>query len=211
MNRGELIVKEYPTRTCTVNTIRSLLTKLKTSNGFTPDLLVLDYPDIMKPTRDYGEKRHELELLYEEVRAMAQEFDMAVWGASQTNRAALSKKVVTIADLAESFGKAAVADFMIALSQTKEEKRNNEVRYYIAKNRNGTSDETVHCDIFYDKMKIQSNIERQNSFHNRDYENEDDDDKNNKSKDDSSAKKFREFKRKSEESVKNSVISKFDD
>ena len=209
MNRGELVVKEYPTRTCTVNTIRSLLTKLRTASDFTPDLLILDYPDIMKPTRDYGEKRHELELLYEEIRAMAQEFNLAVWGASQTNRAALAKKVVTIADLAESFGKAAVADFMIALSQTKEEKRNNEVRYYVAKNRNGTSDETIHCDIFYDKMKVQSNIERQNEFNLRgDSDDDEDNDVKTKSKGDYASSRYKKFKDDSETKVSKTVLSK---
>lgn len=172
MRKGELLVKAYPTRTCTVDMIRALLTKLRIAEKFEPDLLIIDYPDIMRPTRSYGEKRHELELLYEEIRALGQEFNCAVWGASQTNRAALAKKVVTIADLAESFGKAAVADFMIALSQTKEEKRNNEVRYYVAKHRNGQSDETIHCDIFYDVMKIQSNAERETAFELEDDEEE---------------------------------------
>ncbi len=179
MKRGDLVVKSYPTRTATVSTIKSHLTKLRISKGFVPDLIIIDYPDILRPTRDYGEKRHELELLYEEIRALGQEFNAAVWGASQTNRGALAKKVVTIADLAESFGKAAVADFMIALSQTKEEKRNGEVRYYVAKHRNGQSDETLHCDIYSDQMMIQSNAERETAF---DLDDENDDEETRKQK-----------------------------
>lgn len=162
--RGKLKIKAWPTRTATISMIKSYLTKLRIAEGFIPDLIILDYPDIMRPERTYGEKRHELELLYEDCRALGQEFNCAVWGASQTNRGALAKKVVTIADLAESFGKSAVADFMIAISQTKEEKRNGEVRYYVAKHRNGQSDETIHCDISYDTMKIQSNAERESAF-----------------------------------------------
>jgi replicative DNA helicase len=173
MSKGRLVVKSFPTRTLTVDGIRSYLTKVKLSENFVPDLEIIDYPDIMKPSRTYDVKRHELELLYEELRAIAQEFNFACWGASQTNRAALAKKVVTMADLAESFGKAAVSDFMIALSQTKKEKRNGEVRYYVAKHRNGMSDETIHCDIWYDKMKVQSNAERETSF---DMEDDEDDD-----------------------------------
>lgn len=192
MRRGELVVKEFPTRTCTVDMIRSLLTRLKIAEGFVPDLIVLDYPDIMRPSRNYGEKRHELELMYEEIRALAQEFNVAIWGASQTNRGALSKKVVTIADLAESFGKAAVADFMIALSQTKEEKRNGEVRYYVAKHRNGQSDETIHCDISYETMKITSNAERQTSFDVEDDEG-----------DEGVKDKFKEYKKKKKQQEEN--------
>lgn len=161
---GHLIVKDYPTRTCTPTMIKAHLTKLKMSMGFTPDLIILDYPDIMKPGRQYHERRNELEMLYEDIRAIGAQFNCAVWGASQTNRGALAKEVVTIADLAESFGKAAVADFMIALSQTKKEKRNNQVRYYVAKHRSGQDGGTVCCDIHYDRMKIEHNEEFQASF-----------------------------------------------
>lgn len=162
--RGKLRIKAWPTRTATITMIKSYLTKLRIAEGFVPDLIILDYPDIMRPERTYGEKRHELELLYEDCRALGQEFNCAVWGASQANRGSLSKKVVTMADIAESFGKMAVCDFAIAISQTKEEKRNGEVRYYVAKHRDGTSDETAHCDIDYATMKITSNTERETSF-----------------------------------------------
>lgn len=161
---GELIIKEYPTRTCTVSKIKSYLTSLKLAKGIEPDLVIIDYPDLMKPSRNYNERRTELELLYEELRGLAQEFNCAIWGASQTNRGALAKEVITIGDLAESFGKAAVADFMIALSQTKEEKARNELRYYVAKSRNGQSDTTLHFDVFYDRMRIVPNDTRQMAF-----------------------------------------------
>jgi len=164
VRKGRLKVKSFPTRTCTVDMIKAYLTKVKLADGFVPDVIIIDYPDLLRPTSTYSERRTELEILYEELRGLAQEFDAAMWGASQTNRGALEKKVVTIADLAESFGKAAVADFMIAISQTKEEKKNNELRYYIAKSRNGESDFTVHCDVFYDKMRVRSNAERQLAF-----------------------------------------------
>lgn len=162
--QGELVIKAYPTRTCSIDMIRSYLTQIRIARGFVPDVIIIDYPDLMKPSHSYSERRHELEILYEELRGLGQEFNCAVWGASQTNRGALAKKVVTIADLAESFGKAAVADFMIAISQTKEEKKNDELRYYVAKSRNGESDKTIHCDVYYDRMKVRSNAERQLAF-----------------------------------------------
>lgn len=198
--RGHLVIKEYPTRTCSVSMIRSYLTHLRIAKGITPDLIIIDYPDLMKPTRSYGEKRHELELLYEEVRGIGQEFNCGMWGASQANRSSLAKKTVTIADIAESFGKAAVSDFMIALSQTKEEKRNGEVRYYIAKHRNGTSGETIHCDIFYEKMKVQSNFEKGIVF-DLDEDDEEEDKETRRKKMIEAIKKKREKQERSEDNV----------
>lgn len=202
--RGKLKIKAWPTRTATISMIKSYLTKLRIAEGFIPDLIILDYPDIMRPERTYGEKRHELELLYEDCRALGQEFNCAVWGASQTNRGALAKKVVTIADLAESFGKSAVADFMIAISQTKEEKRNGEVRYYVAKHRNGQSDETIHCDINYATMKIQSNAERDSSFDLEDEDMSEEEWKKRKAR----VNKVKKGKQENENSVASEILSK---
>jgi replicative DNA helicase len=207
--KGDLVVKAFPTRTCTVAMIKSHLTKLRIARGFRPDLIILDYPDIMRPSRDYSEKRTELELLYEEIRGMAQEFNCAIWVASQTNRGALSKKVVTMGDIAESFGKMAVSDFAIALSQTKQEKRDKEVRYYIAKHRNGQSDETIHCDIHYEIMKVTSNAERETAF---DVEDDDDDEEAKKAKWAKKKKQMDEQRSKSkdesEDSVANEILGK---
>lgn len=174
MRKGRLIVKEFAPRSLTPAMLKAFILKLKIAKGFVPDVLIIDYPDLMRPENHYGERRTELEMLYEDCRALGVELDCAVWGASQTNRGALAKKVVTIADLAESFGKAATADFMIALSQTKKEKRAGQVRYFVAKHRNGQDGETIMCDIFYSMMTVTSNDERQAAFNMED--NDDDED-----------------------------------
>lgn len=163
-NRGQLYIKEYPTRTCTPDMIRSYLTKIIMTKNIRPDLIILDYPDIMKPSRGYAERRHELEVLYEDIRAIASEFNCAIWGASQANRGSLSKKTVTIADLAESFAKAAVCDFAIAISQTREEKSQGRLRYFVAKHRTGRDNETVCCKVDYPKMTVKFDPEFQEEF-----------------------------------------------
>jgi len=202
VRKGQLVVKSYPTRTCSIDMIKSYLSKLKLARGFVPDVIIIDYPDLLRPTNNYKERRTELEILYEEIRGLGQELNCAVWGASQTNRGALEKKVVTIADLAESFGKAAVADFMIAISQTKEEKKNNELRYYVAKSRNGESDHTVHCDVYYDRMKVRSNAERQMAFELAD--DSDDSDASSEQRRKRMEREIRE-RQKSEDSVANEI------
>ena len=190
--KGRLIVKEFAPRSLTPTSLKAFILKLKIAKGFVPDVLIIDYPDLMKAEQRYGERRQELEMLYEDCRAIGVELNCAVWGASQTNRGALAKKVVTIADLAESFGKAATADFMIALCQTKKEKREGQVRYFVAKHRNGQDGETIMCDIFYAMMTVASNDERQAAFQMDDDEDDDwDDDENTGSKKKTYTKKKR--------------------
>lgn len=148
-NKGKLIIKKYKTKGCTVDTIRSHLTRLKMEKGFVPDLIIIDYGDLVEPRRNYSDKRFELESVYLDLRDLGDEFGCPVWTASQANRGALDKSVITIADLAEAFNKANIADFMAALCQTTEEKEEGTMRWHIAKHRDGEANITLDGDIDY--------------------------------------------------------------
>jgi len=134
---GKLIVKEYPTRSATVQTIKNHLAKLK-NRGIEPDLIIVDYGDLIKPiSSSKDEKRHQLETIYEELRGMAQENECPLWTASQTNRSGINAEVITMESISEAFNKCFVADFIFTISRTIDDKNNNTGRMFIAKNRNG--------------------------------------------------------------------------
>ena len=133
---GKLIVKEYPTKSSSVNTIKHHLEKLK-NRDFTPDIIIVDYADLLRPISTLREKRHELETIYEQLRGLAQTFKCCVWTASQTNRSGLNAEVITMESISEAFNKCFVADFIFSISRTADDKINNEGRIFIAKNRNG--------------------------------------------------------------------------
>jgi len=133
---GKLIVKEYPTKSSSVNTLKHHLEKLK-NRGFVPDVIIVDYADLLRPASNLREKRHELETIYEQLRALAQVHKCCVWTASQTNRSGLNAEVITMESISEAFNKCFVADFIFSISRTAEDKLNNEGRVFIAKNRNG--------------------------------------------------------------------------
>lgn len=147
--KGELMIKKYRTNECTVDTIRSHLTRIHMEKGFKPDVVIVDYGDLLTPRRTYSDKRFELESIYLDLRDLGDEFKCPVWTASQANRGALDKKVITIGDLAEAFNKANIADLMVALCQTVEEKRDSLMRWHIAKQRDGEANMTLEGDIDY--------------------------------------------------------------
>ena len=105
---GKLIVKEYPTKSASTNTIKTHLSKL-VKRGIKPGLIVVDYADLLKPVVVRKEKRNELESIYEELRAISQEFECPVWTASQTNRSGLNAEVITMEQISEAFYKCFVA------------------------------------------------------------------------------------------------------
>lgn len=135
--KGRLIIKEWPTKMATPQTLRSHLQKLEQTKEFKADCLILDYADLLRGTRSYGEKRHELEGVYEELRAIGQEFNIPVVTADQTNRAGLNDDVVTLSSIAESYAKATVCDLIMTISRKMEDKQNGTGRLFVAKSRLG--------------------------------------------------------------------------
>ena len=76
--KGRLRVKKWPTKSKDANAIRGLLDQLKTAEGFVPDVLIVDYGAIMKPTSNYKEKRNAIESNYEDLRAIADDYNLAL-------------------------------------------------------------------------------------------------------------------------------------
>jgi hypothetical protein len=164
---GKLIVKEYPTKSASTNTIRNHLSRL-VKRGITPGLVIVDYADLLKPVVVRKEKREELGSIYEELRALSTEFQCPIWTASQTNRSGLSAEVITMEQISEAFNKCFVADFILSVSRTIEDKQNNQGKIFIAKNRNGP--DGMIYDIFMDtscvKIRILPKVNMPNSGNN---------------------------------------------
>ncbi len=133
---GRLVIKEYPMNTATIHTLRAHVEKLSLK-GFIPELIIIDYADVMRSTRQYDSLRHELKLIYEELRSYASEIQLPIWTASQANRDSSQNDVVGLESMSEAYGKAMVADVVVSLSRKAAEKSSGWGRLFIAKNRAG--------------------------------------------------------------------------
>jgi replicative DNA helicase len=158
--KGKLIVKEYPTKSATTNTIKNHLEKLKRKD-FKIDMVIIDYGDLIRPINAQKEKRTELESIYEEMRAIAQIYGCPVWTASQTNRSGLNAEVITMESISEAFNKCFVADFIFTISRTIKDKNTNEGRIFVAKNRNGP--DGLVFPIFMDTSNVKIKVLQQST------------------------------------------------
>ena len=153
---GQLIIKEYPTKSASTRTISTHLEKLR-QKGMTPDMIIVDYADLLKPTASgfkTQELRHSLGNIYEELRAIGQVWDIPVWTASQTNRSGLNADVITMESISEAFSKCFVADFICSISRTVEDKTENKGRMFVAKNRNGIDGIVYPMEIDTSKVHL---------------------------------------------------------
>ena len=148
---GSLIIKEYPTKSASPETLRNHLNKLK-ERGIKPGMIIVDYGDLLRPNLVRKEKREELETIYEELRAIAKENSCPCYTASQTNRGGLNAEVITMESISEAFSKCFVADFIFTVSRTIDDKRTNTGRIFVAKNRFGM--DGVICPIFMDTSSV---------------------------------------------------------
>jgi len=156
MIEGNLIVKEYPTKSASCQTLKNHLEKL-VNRGFKPDMVLVDYGDLLRPISTLREKRHELETIYEQLRAIAQTHGCCVWTASQTNRSGLNAEVITMESISEAFNKCFVADFIFSISRTAEDKLANTGRIFVAKNRNGV--DGIIYPIYMDTRNVTINVQ----------------------------------------------------
>tara|TARA_R110000851_G_scaffold128796_1_gene261354 strand:- start:161 stop:1519 length:1359 start_codon:yes stop_codon:yes gene_type:complete len=143
---GKLIIKYYPTRSATVNTIAAHLKQMEIQE-IKPDVVIVDYADILKPTTFYKEKRHSTGETYENLRGMAGEFDIPVWTASQANRSSLEEEVIDATKIAEDYSKVMTADFVMSVSRKVEDKIANTGRFHVIKNRFGVDGITFPASI----------------------------------------------------------------
>lgn len=158
---GKLIIKYYPTRSASVNTIRNHLEKLKLRN-YWPSVVIIDYADVMKSTKAYDAMRHELQLIYEELRQLAADFNVPVWTASQSNRSGANQEYVGLENMGESYGKAQVSDVVLGLSRKPEEKASGFARLFVAKNRAGM--DGLHIPIKIDTGKSKFKVLSDDDF-----------------------------------------------
>jgi len=132
---GNLKVHEFPTNTLRCSDIRRVLERYQ-SEGIIFDLLVVDYADIMAPERHYSDKRFALEEIYAGLRALAQQENLALITATQTNREGAKATQASKTDVAESIDKTRLADILISINATDDEKAKGEVRLFFAASRN---------------------------------------------------------------------------
>ena len=136
---GKLIIKEYPTGSINANNIRFLLDELKTKKSFVPDILVLDYINLVSSyrIRDASNTYVTVKNVAEEIRGLAQEKELMVLTASQTNRSGQTASDFELTEVSESHGLSMTADSMFGLIVTEDLEKLGQMRIKILKNRYG--------------------------------------------------------------------------
>ena len=131
-----IVIKEFQAQTASVSDLRAHIELSATRQDRLPDLICIDYGDLLKSDRKYDARKDELAWIYTDIRGLGQSYKVPVWSASQTNRQGFSRDTPLIIDVADSWDKVKIADYVMALAQTEAELQNNEARMAWLKARN---------------------------------------------------------------------------
>ncbi len=150
---SRLIIKEYPMKKASVQTIKAHLSRLKLQ-GIIPDILIIDYGDLLSPVSNMTDKRHGLEEIWIDLKSLAQEMKIHIVTATQTNRGGYDAEVVKPTDISEDFSKVMHSDIIITMARNMEQKAVGIGKMYLAKNRQGKDGQIFSYALDTDKCKI---------------------------------------------------------
>jgi replicative DNA helicase len=152
---GSLTVQYYPTKTASGNTLRAHLNKLIIS-GVKPDLVIVDYADLLRVLGRAGDARHqELENIYEDLRGLAGEYQIPVVTASQSNKSGAESEIIQGEQIAGAYSKIMIGDFIISLSRKVSDKISGTGRWFVIKNRFGQDGITLPSKLNMANGQIQ--------------------------------------------------------
>ena len=137
---GNLNIKQFPTKSASVQTLSSHFEKVQAIEG-RPDIVLVDYADLLSTVTKKNNNSENTYLqmgnIYTQIRKMAGELQVPVWTVSQSRRDSIDKEVIQADMIADSYKKIMISDVVLSLSRTKSDKLSNTARFHFIKNRFG--------------------------------------------------------------------------
>ena len=143
---GNLVIKEYSPGKASISTLESHIQKC-IDLEFKPDLILIDYVDLLRSKRNNRERKDEIDDIYLSTKGLARELKVPIWSVSQVNRAGAKDDIIEGDKAAGSYDKIMITDVAISLSRKKEDKVAGTGRFHIMKNRYGIDGMTFGAKI----------------------------------------------------------------
>ena len=151
-NGGRLVLLKLPSDGITMPMIRKHIEK-KISEGFRPDIVLLDYIDCVSPSKEYTDVFTSEGAVMRQFETILSDFDMAGWTAVQGNRQSLNSEIVEADKMGGSIKKGQVAHFIMSVGKSLPQRETHKATITILKSRFG-KDGMVFEDVEFDNSRI---------------------------------------------------------
>lgn len=115
-------ILSYPAFSANLQRVKGDILHLA-DNGFIPDVISIDYPDILAPEDTRISGRERIDQTWKTLKGLTDELHSCTFAPSQANRGSFDKKNVTQTDTSEDIRKIANGDLWLAINQTPQEKK----------------------------------------------------------------------------------------
>ena len=138
---ARLNVKEFSPNSQSARTLETYVEKLVENSGWKPDVLIVDYLNLLKPNG--GSRRSESSMyedgkvVSEELRKLSYDLEIPIITAVQCNSSGFNTADIGMENIAESRGIAHTADFIAGLYRTEDEQLDGIFHMKILKSRLG--------------------------------------------------------------------------
>ena len=144
--KGKIVIKEYAPKRASLDTIEAHLQQLEHQNEFKPDMIIIDYLDLLR-TKGRKERKDEIDDVYTDAKGMAKELGIPVISPSQANRTGADKDILQAENAAGSYDKIMIGDIIISLARGRKDKVNGTGNWHFIKNRYGADGLTFGSHI----------------------------------------------------------------
>lgn len=154
--QGKLHIKEYAIASSHTGHFKILLNELKIKKQFVPDVIIVDYLNICASARvSPGSPAYvTTKSIAEELRALAVENNVPLVSAIQLNRTGVGNNDPDMSNIADSYGIAVTADFIVALVSNPELQQLNQLLCVQIKNRYNSLDYYKKFLVGLDKPRM---------------------------------------------------------
>lgn len=152
---GKFYIKRMPESTTNANAIRAYLKEFEMANGYLPDVLIVDYMDLLTSNHKISAENLFVKDKYvaEELRSIANEYNMLLVSASQMNRAAIDADDINQSNIAGGISKINTCDNLIAIIQNDAMKAQGEYMFKFVKTRNSAG-VGKHCILKWNPVSL---------------------------------------------------------
>lgn len=151
---GDVYIKGVDCMSSTVDDLRDFATFLRNTENFTPDVVIIDYADelITEPPSESTFETYRV--IFGLLRKWAQQEDIVVWTAMQSNRSGEEGDYADMGSAGLSLAKTWIPDFIATINRSPAQEEENQTEVFVAKNRHGKARFSVIIDSDFDRSQF---------------------------------------------------------
>lgn len=153
-NTARLFIKEFPTKQVSAKHVAGYIKKLERKKGFKPDLIILDYHTLLKPSIPQGSKHADMQFTTQESRALTYIFNCPLVSAAQLNRSDGNVTGPSLDRIAGSWDMLSDLDYLVNIWQTEEDREAELLRWEIKKGRDSEKNNSHYWNVDYSTLRL---------------------------------------------------------